>query len=168
MLQQTQIKKHPTASAQDIRSLQNWHYNHQYRAIDTAEQAYLSHTRDLFSVIPKDRTPLRRLLEKSASFRIHWLWREEKPPDLLLYDRDEVKYTSDKKINAFTTVLILTVGVAMIVAPMWILEYQKTAATKLGTITAFVVAFLGMISYASVAKPFEVLAVQLRECSEMK
>ncbi|KUJ07663.1 uncharacterized protein LY89DRAFT_601279 [Mollisia scopiformis] len=88
VLQQAEIKKHPTASPRDINSLQNWHFNHQYRAIDGAEQAYLSHTRDLYSVVPKEKTPLRRLLERSATFRIHWLWKEEKPPELPLFERD--------------------------------------------------------------------------------
>jgi hypothetical protein len=39
-----------------------------------------------------------------------------------------------------------------------ILGALTETAHKLGTITAFIVVFLGMISYASVAKPFEVLA----------
>lgn len=158
ILQQAAIKKHPSASAQDIDSLRNWHFNHQYRAIDVAEQSYLSHTRDLFSVVPKDKTPLRRLLERWSTFRKHWLWREEKSPELPLYDRDNVSYTSDKKINAFITVLILMVGTAMLIAPMWTLEFLTSPLAKLGTITAFIIVFLGMISYASVAKPFEVLA----------
>lgn len=163
VLQQAQTKKHAAASAQDIDSLRNWHFNHQHRAIDADEQLYLSHTRDLFSVVPKYKTPLRRLLEKWTTFRKHWLWKEEKPPALPLYDRDgvnytHINYTSDKKINAFTTFLILAVGTAMLIAPMWTLEFLTSPLAKLGTITAFIIVFLGMISYATVAKPFEVLA----------
>ncbi len=157
VLQQAEIKKHPTASAQDINSLQNWHWNHQNRAIDAAEHDYLNHTDDLFSVVPKYKTPLRRLLEKSASFRIHWLWKEEKAPELPLYDKDVVNYISDNKIDSFITILIIAVGMAMLIAPMWVLEFLTNPLAKLGTITAFIVVFLGMISYATVAKPFEVL-----------
>ncbi|CZR67627.1 uncharacterized protein PAC_17526 [Phialocephala subalpina] len=158
VLQQAEIKKHPTASSQDVQSLQIWHWNHQNRAIDPSEASYLSHPLDLFSVVPKEKTPLRRLLERWKTFRIHWLWKEEKAPELPLYDKENVNYISDKKIDTFITVLIIVVGMAMLIAPMWVLEYLSKPVAKLGTITAFVVVFLGCVSYASVAKPFEVLA----------
>lgn len=47
---------------------------------------------------------------------------------------------------------------AMLIGPMWVLEYLSKPVAKLGTITAFVVVFLGCVSYATVVKPFEVLA----------
>lgn len=178
VLQQAEIKKHPTASSQDVKSLQIWHWNHQNRAIDKAEHAYLNHSRDLFSVVPKVKTPLRRLLERWKTFRSHWVWKEKKAPVLPLYDKENVNYISDKKIDTFITVLIIVVGklqmmdgrwmgcnadfrlsgMAMLIAPMWVLEYLTKPVAKLGTITAFVVVFLGCFSYATVVKPFEVLA----------
>ncbi|KAF8851018.1 hypothetical protein BDZ45DRAFT_661102 [Acephala macrosclerotiorum] len=158
VLQQAEIKKHPTASSQDVKSLQIWHWNHQNRAIDKPEHEYLNHSRDLFSVVPKEKTPLRRLLERWKTFRSHWFWKEEKAPELPLYDKENVNYISDKKIDTFITVLIIVVGMAMLIAPMWVLEYLTKPVAKLGTITAFVVVFMGCVSYASVAKPFEVLA----------
>ena len=41
---------------------------------------------------------------------------------------------------------------------MWILQALDKNNHKLGVITAFVVVFLGLVSYATVAKPFETLA----------
>lgn len=46
----------------------------------------------------------------------------------------------------------------MLISPIWILHaLGGKAVQKLGTITAFIFAFLCMVSYASVAKPFEAL-----------
>jgi hypothetical protein len=108
--------------------------------------------------VPREKAPLRYLLEKSRKFRIHWFWNDKNAPELPIYDQGVVNYTSDKRIDSFITVLIVGVGMCMLIAPMWILEFLTTPLSKLGTITAFIVVFLGMINYASTAKPFEILA----------
>ncbi|KAH9224690.1 hypothetical protein DL95DRAFT_254615, partial [Leptodontidium sp. 2 PMI_412] len=103
MLQQAELKKFPQAARQDLKSVQNWHYNHGGHAISPEEQTYLTHSLDVFSVVPKEKAPLRRLLDRSRTFRI-------------------------------------------------------SSVLKLAVITVFVVVFLGLVSYATVAKPFETLA----------
>lgn len=55
------------------------------------------------------------------------------------------------------TTLIMMVGLIMIIAPLWILEYLTTDEQKLSTITAFIVAFVGMLSTVTVSRPFEIL-----------
>ncbi len=45
--------------------------------------------------------------------------------------------------------VVVVVGMMMLIADQ---------TQKLGTITGFIVVFLGLISYTSVAKPFEALA----------
>jgi hypothetical protein len=158
VLQEAELQKHPRPSPYDIRSLQNWHHNHLQEAISPPEYEYLSHTRDLFSVIPKEKPPLRRLLERAESFRVHWIFKEKEAPSLPLYDRHLVTYISDKRVDTFAYVVIVGVGMAMLIAPMWVLEFLDSQLVKLATITTFIIAFLAMISGASSAKPFEVLA----------
>lgn len=46
----------------------------------------------------------------------------------------------------------------MLLTPMWILQALHNDNAKLAVITAFVVVFLGLVAYATVAKPFETLA----------
>jgi hypothetical protein len=46
----------------------------------------------------------------------------------------------------------------MLIVPMWILRSLKDGNAKLGTITAFMLFFLGLVSYTTIAKPFETLA----------
>jgi hypothetical protein len=158
ILQQAELKKFPRASALDVKSLMNWHYNHNDCAIAQEEQKYLTQTHDLFSLVPRVKTPLRRLLDRWRKFRVHPFWRDEQPPELPVYDQDLVTYFSDKKVDRFITIIIVGIGTVMLIAPVWILQALTAPIPKLGTITAFIVLFLGMISYATVAKPFETLA----------
>lgn len=146
------------APPQDIQSLLNWHTNHNSCAIAEQESNYLSQKHDLISLVPKIKTPLRRLLERSGNFKLHWLWKDKDVPELPLYDQKEVRLFSDRKIDRFITVIITALGTVMLIIPLWVLPNLKHMNAKLGTITAFVVVFLGLIAYATVAKPFESLA----------
>jgi hypothetical protein len=110
MLQQTSLQNAPPACTQDIKSLRNWHYNHSNLAISAPETAYLSHDLDLYSVVPKEKTPLRRLLNRSRKFRIHSLWKSSKALEVPVYDQDIITYTEDKRIDRFVTIVIVGLG----------------------------------------------------------
>jgi accessory gene regulator protein AgrB len=69
-----------------------------------------------------------------------------------------VKLSSGKRIDRFITVIIMSIGLTMLIAPMWILQALDDPRKKLAVITAFIVVFLGMVSYATVAKLPEILA----------
>lgn len=158
MLQQAQIKQQPKSSLDDIQSLRTWHSNHSNCAISEEEQSYLHYPKDLFSLVPKEKSPLRRFLERSRNFRSYRLWRSKNAPELPLHD-EHVIYVSDKKIERFVTAVIVMLGMIMLIAPMWILQaLDGRTLPKLGTITAFIVTFLMLVSYATLAKPFETLA----------
>ena len=118
MLQQVELRKFPPPSEHDVENISNWHWNHSHCAISKEEQQYLTHVHDLFSLVPWIKTPLRRLVDKSRRFKMHWLWRQEKVPQLPLYDREEIFYVSDRKIDRLMTVIIITIGTVMLIAPM--------------------------------------------------
>lgn len=158
MLQRAKMQMYPEAPLQNIQNIVTWHNNHQNRAISEEEQSYLYRPLDLFSLVPKEKSPLRRLLERSPRFRIHHFWRHKRQPELPVYDKDVITYISDKRIEKFATAIIVIVGLVMIITPMWILQaLGGRTVHKLGTITAFIVGFLGIVSYATAAKPFETL-----------
>lgn len=108
--------------------------------------------------MPKDRSPLRRFFERSSHFRLLRLWQRKPPPDLPLHDRDHIHYSSDKRIEQFVTVTIISAGLCMLVAPLWILAFVHNIVAKLAVITIFTLVFLAMVSFATNAKPFEALA----------
>jgi hypothetical protein len=158
MLQQAQLKKFPTPSQRDIRNIEVWHRNTNHYAIEDEEKSYLTHTLDLFSLVPREKSPLRQLLDTSRLFRHLSIFKKRHTPKLPLYNQGWVHYFSDKSMDRCVTVVIVTIGTAMLVAPMWILQALGTQQRKLWVITAFLLSFVAMISYATVARPFEILA----------
>lgn len=158
MLQQAQLKKFPSPSGRDIESIRVWHRNTNHYAIDGDEKSYLDEELDLFSLVPREKTSLRKLLDKSRVFRHLFLLRKSKTPELPLYNKSWVHYFSDELMDRCVTMVIVSVGTLMLVAPMWILQALGSQQQKLWVITAFLLSFVVMISHATMARPFEILA----------
>lgn len=95
------------------------------------------------------------------------LWSNREAPILPKYDAQVIIYTSDSRIEAFITTVIVVIGLGMLIAPMWILNFLDGSVKKLACITAFIVVFLGLVSYATTSRPFEGLgatAASVMEC----
>lgn len=138
--------------------MRNWHQNHDWSAISKEEQQYLSAELDLVYIVPKEKTPLRRLLDHFAALRRHPLFKDKAAPIHPLHSNmDTISYFSDQRMDFLVNAIILVTGIAMLVTPMWILQAVQTPKAKLGTITVFVVVFLAMVSYATAARPAEAL-----------
>jgi len=58
----------------------------------------------------------------------------------------------------FVTIVVVSVGLLMLVGPLWALMYVWDQTKRLAIITAFIVLFLLLLSTVTVAKPFESLA----------
>ena len=156
VLQHAQLQARPPVLKKDIANLQNWLYNNPTAILD-AETDYVKHTSDLFSLVPSSKTLLRSFLERSPHFLRLGLWREEKDDATL--PRDEyVYYSSDKRIERVIAILIMLLGLAMLITPLWILAFVQDLVTRLGVICAFIVLFVFLVSITTVAKPFESLA----------
>lgn len=67
-------------------------------------------------------------------------------------------YSSDEKFESFTTTSIIVIGLVMLLAPMWWLEFTSTSTVRLGIITGFICAFISIMSVATTNRPFEVVA----------
>ncbi|KAF4981416.1 hypothetical protein FZEAL_2764 [Fusarium zealandicum] len=156
LLQQSSLRKLPKAPLRDIKSIRNWHYNHDYAAIARDEQQYLDHDDDLICMVQRDKTPMRRLIDKSRRMRTLSIW-EHKNERKSEHDTDEVSFYSDKRIDNFASAVIVTIGVTMLITPIWVLQAMDSLQGKLGVITAFILIFLLVLSFAMVAKPFEAL-----------
>lgn len=150
------MNKYHTAPNRVIKSIRNWHYNHGERAIIKDEQEYLDSEMDLISVLPEDKLPVRRLIDQSRRLRTFWIWKRDSP-DIPDYDAGLVSYYSDKRIDSFASGLIVAVGIIMLIAPIWILQYLQNQAIKLVVITLFILVFLCTLSFAMATMPFEAL-----------
>lgn len=156
MLQHSQLKAHPPVPKKDISSLENWFHNNG-NAILEAETEYIKRSSDLFSIVPKFKSPLRVLLEHSRHFRLLKLW-QEKNVDSMTRDDKHVHYISDEKIDRFIAIFIMTLGLIMLIAPLWILAFLGGLVQRLGVISTFIGLFVALVSVTTVAKPFESLA----------
>lgn len=151
VLQHAELRNRPRVASKDIDSVSNWFYNHK-NAIHPAETAYINEQRDLFSMVPKNKTPLRRLLETSSHFRLARLWR--KSPKI---QDENIHYASDQRIEIFVNVVITFMGMIMLILPLWVLAFVNRTTYRLAIITTFLALFLCLVSFATVAKPFESL-----------
>ncbi|KAF3388127.1 hypothetical protein DPV78_012114 [Talaromyces pinophilus] len=160
VLQYINIKARADTAEREVNSLKNWFYNHE-GAIYAKEQSYIDKD-DLFPLIPKERSPLRRLFETSSRFRLSHFWKREKLAgtisDLPVHCHENIQLYSDKKIDDFVTFTTVFTGLVMLIAPIWILAYTHPVAAKLAIITAFILFFLALVSFGTNSKPFESLA----------
>ncbi|ETS74199.1 hypothetical protein PFICI_14065 [Pestalotiopsis fici W106-1] len=159
VLQQSELRKLPPALKKDVKSVKNWHFNHDHAAVAAAEQKYLDHEADLFSMATtKGRSPLRQVIDSSLRLRTLGLWSVEKANSAVpAYDSGNISYYSDKRIDAFVSGLIVLIGITMLITPIWILQSLNSMQSKLFVITVFILVFLLVLSLAMVAKPFEAL-----------
>ncbi|KAK7403419.1 hypothetical protein QQX98_010832 [Neonectria punicea] len=156
ILQQSSLRKYSQAPKRDVKSIKTWHSNLNDRVIADEERTYLERMDDLICVVQRDKTPLRRLIDKSQRLRTLSIWRHKtkSPPD---YDAGHVAYYSDERIDRFASAVIVVVGITMLITPIWILQAMETLKTKLVVITVFILAFLLILSFFMVSKPFEAL-----------
>lgn len=158
LIQQTTLRSHPTVPRRDIQSIKNWHHNALHAVLED-EQAYLEQTHDLIQVVPKAATPLRRALERSMRFRLSKLWvKEDSPLPQYNAHHDQLHVSSDSKIDNALGSTITVVGMMMLIVPLWVLNATCGPKARLGIITGFVIFFLGLIAFTTVARPFESLA----------
>lgn len=78
--------------------------------------------------------------------------------DLPTHCHETIQLYSDERIDIFVTFTSVVIGLAMLIAPIWILAYTAPVAAKLAIITAFILLFLALVSFGTNAKPFESLA----------
>lgn len=117
---------------------------------------YLDRRDDLIYVNPKGGSALRRLFTGIASQGLPWFRRH--PSDVLGYDQRTYMLYDEEKFEAFLTRSIVVVGLLMLICPMWILEFVAGSLQRLGVITAFILVFFILVSFATTARLFESLA----------
>ena len=67
-------------------------------------------------------------------------------------------YHSSVALEAFCSTVLITIGMTILFAPMWWLEFVGNNLKRLGIITGFVLFFTALLGIATNAKPYEVLA----------
>lgn len=162
----------------DIHNVQNWlgidTGDPEKHPINEMEAEYITHTKDLIAVLPKDISWFRKVLERSLLLRIPGVRSlfERKPEDIEDYDAiraiedgqhgviRKTRWQYDKRVDRFSEGVIAIVGLGMLIAPLWVLEKidHGLPNVKLGAITVFIVVFFVLVAVATTARVFDALA----------
>ena len=151
MIQQSTIRSRPKVDPTILRCMSTWFRRHG-NAILSEETEYLTHKRDLFAIVAKDKSPLRRLIERTPAFLLHRL--AGKQPK----EGDIIHYLAERRTEYLVSAVLTLLGLAMLITPLWILSFVEDQVKRLSVITCFVVAFLPIVTFTSSARPFELLA----------
>jgi hypothetical protein len=165
VLNHSTLRGRPNAARSDVQNVENWLRTY-LGAIDDEEASFIKRPDDLVNLVSMSRTPLRRALEQSKTFRLSGVF--QRVPQRFDLEKNELpyhgfdpsitRYHDDKRIDAFVTVIVCLVGFILLIAPLWILLYVQSPARQLAIITGFIALFLGLIQSVGIAKPFESLA----------
>jgi hypothetical protein len=156
LIQHSTIRTQPRVAKRNVESISNWLFNTQNTILDK-EAAYIQKRSDLVQLVPKAITPFQHLLEKSTRFRLSRLW-VKKQPDLPIHSAaypDTLHYRSDARVDRSVGVTVMVLGLAMLIAPLWVLAYTEVMWKRLGVMTGFIVLFLGRVAFTTIAKPFQ-------------
>lgn len=77
------------------------------------------------------------------------------------FESTETIYHNESRIDKFVTCATITLGLAMLIAPLWWLQYSTVAGGstryRLLIITCFIIGFAFLVSIITVSRPPEVL-----------
>ena len=108
-------------------------------------------------VTPNPDSSLRRAFGYIApKLKLTW-FRKHSDPETG-YDEPILMIWDEEAAQAFFTRATMTVGLCMLIGPLWVLEFVNKPLQRLGVITAFVILFLFLLSVATTVRPIESLA----------
>ncbi|KAF2465012.1 uncharacterized protein BDR25DRAFT_295794 [Lindgomyces ingoldianus] len=149
----SKIRSRPKADKRQVKNLKEFFKR---GAINEKESAVASNERDLMSINSQATSPLGRMLEACRLIRLSRLVEAKRDPTAT--NSPYTHYASDTALANLTTGSIILLGFCMLLGPMWWLEYVSNSRKRLVIITVFIAIFMGLMSTATVNKPFEVVA----------
>lgn len=159
ILQYSQLRLWPPAAKQTIKILTGWLYNNKGAIVE--KEARFLDLDDLISIPVLTKSALRQLLDPWIAGHTKGLLRAfKKQGDAEIGSIDEatISASDDQKVDQFCDIVIFVVGLALLIAPMWVLQALSSIKWKLGAISLFIMLLLFLLSFAFVGKPFQVLA----------
>ncbi|KAI1871256.1 uncharacterized protein JN550_004701 [Neoarthrinium moseri] len=153
------LKSRPRASSKISKNIKTWLSNNIY-PIHEKETKFLD-AEDLITTAASPKSVIREVFERWVLCRtrgLFGLFRLKPRPKSDDLDPDTV-YGKDEPVDIFASISVFVAAFAMLIAPLWILAVLDDMFKKLGVITAFITGLLAALTSATLAKPFEILAV---------
>jgi hypothetical protein len=132
----------------------NWFYNNE-RAVVTDEQQWIRVAGDVIPLARQTKSPLRGLLETISRTTG---WRMFKLKDQATTRESSTTFNHDiNALERFTNAVLITLGLLLLIGPMWSLQFITNEVKRLAIITSFILLFASILAGATAAKPFETL-----------
>jgi len=150
------LKAAPGPQKSTVQHMKRWLSNRNH-PIDPKEVSFLNQ-RDIISVSLTQKSPLRAAVEQKILIPImRFIWgRPGQDPSLPAHKT--TTYLSDHQMNIFSTISVFAAAITMLIAPLWILTQADATEQKLGIITSFLVVFICVLNWGTLARPFEIFA----------
>ena len=132
----SEIKARPEAKPHQIQNVKNWFEGNLY-SVEPKETNFIDVEGDLITLVARPRSLLFQGLEKIPLIRR--LFREVPRGDRI--NDGATDYFSDERIELFGAAGVTTVGLALLLGPMWGLKSVDSSVTKLAIITGFIIVF---------------------------
>lgn len=155
MISYQQVAGWPSARDYQAENVQNWLFRHA-TAIAAREEAFIRKDGDLIAPAAKTKSSVRMAVEKFPDLLDSRLFRA-RPKGIHVSSATTV-YHSNTTLDAVSYAVVISLGLMLLIGPMWVLQFVADDVRRLGIITGFVLVFTALLASATVAKPFEVLA----------
>jgi hypothetical protein len=152
-----QLKAQPPASKQNIKNVKNWLFNNNGPIYE--KEAEFVDKEDLITIAAGRKSSARYLFERMILVPTNGLFGLFTRRDHTnLSDCRTIVQGKDEHIDALATAAIFLAAAMMLIAPLWILAGIGETYQKLTVITIFLIVFLSVLNWGTVARPFEILA----------
>jgi hypothetical protein len=148
-----QIGNRTEVSSRDVNSVKIW-LSRYPNAIQDAEKGYLDTGEDLVYVLPKPDRPWLHTKFSKVAYKFF----RRRPTEASAFDSEHTFLHQEERSAKILTRTLLVMGLLMLIAPLWILEFVHGSTNRLAVITGFIVLFLWLVAFGTAARPFESLA----------
>ncbi|KAK6082936.1 hypothetical protein SCUP515_02170 [Seiridium cupressi] len=147
------LKTRQNAPKRIVRNIRTWLANNN-QPIAMNEIEFLR-ADDLITVAATQKSYVRLSFERWVLGPIFWLYGLFKKNNI---DTATV-YGKDEPIDVLASISVFFAALIMLVGPLWALFFVENMLKRLGVITSFVAILLLFLTSATLARPFEILAV---------
>ncbi|KAK0615704.1 hypothetical protein B0T17DRAFT_510287 [Bombardia bombarda] len=165
ILTYSQLSKRRPVYPIDTQSVRNY-LDSWPNAIKEEETAYLDHKDDLVYISERTDSFIGRRFRPGPSWattgairsRRHRRSRVADDDDTTAFVMDGTFIHDAGKVEELYQWAFVILGFAMLISPLWILVFVTAQIPRLAIMTCFILAFLGLVSFVTTARPFETLA----------
>lgn len=153
------LKAREPAPKMNTNNIKQWLENHR-QPIHPDEIGFL-HADDLITASRISKSALRRSFEQhvlAPTTGLFGLFALKPSPDALPGEAETTVLGKDEHVDAVAALAIFFAAAVMLIAPLWTLVVVDGMFKKLGIITVFLFLFLGILTWGTLSRPFEILA----------